>query len=53
MQPVSNVAKKAVHSARNPSSDTSFVREGINAPNPPTKIPTLLTGCIAGVLSAF
>lgn len=41
IQPVSSVAKNAVHNPRIPIIDTSLAREGIMAVKPPTKIPKL------------
>jgi hypothetical protein len=41
IQPVSSVAKNAVHRPRIPSIDISLALDGTIAVNPPTKIPKL------------
>ena len=41
IQPVSNVARKAVHRPRSPIINISVALDGTIAVNPPTKIPRL------------
>ena len=41
IEPVSRVAKNAVHNPRSPSTDISLALDGTIAVNPPTNIPRL------------